>query len=76
MQNTAIEFMVVTDEKLGKNEQIREALSEDFDITIQNKLKLMTIRHFDQASLDKYSQDSKVIVTQKGLDTIHLLISE
>jgi aspartate kinase len=76
MQNTAIEFMVVTDEKLGKNEQIREALSEDFDITIQNRLKLMTIRHFDQASLDKYSQDSKVIVTQKGLDTIHLLISE
>jgi aspartate kinase len=76
MQNTAIEFMVVTDEKIGKNEQIREALSEDFDITIQNKLKLMTIRHFDQVSLDKYSQDPKVIVTQKGLDTIHLLISE
>jgi aspartate kinase len=76
MQNTAIEFMVVTDEKIGKNEQIREALSEDFDITIQNKLKLMTIRHFDQVSLDKYSQDPMVIVTQKGLDTIHLLISE
>lgn len=76
MQNTAIEFMVVTDEKIGKNEHIREALSEDFEITIQNKLKLMTIRHFDQVSLDKYSQDPKVIVTQKGLDTIHLLISE
>ncbi|MFY7860726.1 MAG: aspartate kinase [Chitinophagales bacterium] len=76
MQNTAIEFMVVTDEKLGKNEQIREALSEDFDITIQNKLKLMTIRHFDQPSLSKYSQSPNVIVTQKGLDTIHLLISE
>lgn len=76
MQNTAIEFLVVTDEKLGKNEQIVEDLKEDFDIKVDTHLKLMTIRHFTETLLEKQRQNSAVLLTQKGRNTILYLMKE
>ena len=50
MQNSSIEFIVLTDEKLGKNELILEDLKEDFEIAIDiplgpsiSKIPLSTI---------------------------------
>jgi len=74
MQNTAIEFMVLTDEKIGKNELIVEELNDDFDIKITHNLKLMTIRHYSEPILEKQRQNRAVILTQKGEDTIHYLM--
>ena len=76
MQNTAIEFLVVTDDKLGKNEQIVEDLHLDFDIKVETNLKLMTIRHYSEELLERQRQNTAVLVTQKGLDTIQYLMKE
>jgi aspartate kinase len=53
MQNSSIEFIVLTDEKLGKNELILEDLKNDFEIKIENQLKLLTIRHYTEDILEK-----------------------
>lgn len=74
MQNTAIEFMVVTDEKLGKNELIVEDLSSDWDIMITNHLKLMTIRHYTEEMLQRQRENKDVLLTQKGEATIQYLM--
>lgn len=76
MQNTAIEFLVVTDDKLGKNEQIIEDLNRDFDIKMDTHLKLMTIRHYSEDLLEKQRQNSAVLVTQKSKFTIQYLMKE
>ncbi len=74
MQNAAIEFIVLTDEKLGKNELIIDDLGSDFDIKITNHLKLMTIRHFSDEILEKQRQNKDILITQKGENTIHYLM--
>ena len=74
MQNSSIEFIVLTDEKLGKNELILEDLKEDFEIKIKTNLKLLTIRHYTEDILAKQRQNKAVFLTQKGENTVHYLI--
>jgi aspartate kinase len=74
MQNTAIEFIVLTDEKIGKNELIIEDLSSDFEIKTEHNLNLMTIRHYTNEILEKQRQNKAVILTQKNEDTIQYLM--
>jgi aspartate kinase len=74
MQNSSIEFIVLTDEKLGKNELILEDLKNDFEIKIENQLKLLTIRHYNEDILAKQRQNTSVFLTQKGEDTVHYLM--
>jgi len=74
MQNSSIEFIVLTDEKLGKNELILEDLNEDFDIKVQTNLKLLTIRHYTEDILAKQRQNKAVFLTQKGENTVHYLM--
>ncbi len=74
MQNSSIEFLVLTDEKLGKNELIVEDLKNDFDIKMENHLKLLTIRHYTEDILEKQRKNKAVLITQKGEDTVHYLL--
>jgi aspartate kinase len=74
MQNTAIEFCVATDEKLGKNELIVEDLKDDFDIKIFTYLEMLTIRHFNQEVMDKYTKGKKQVLAQKTDTTVQYLL--
>ncbi|MBL7788380.1 MAG: aspartate kinase [Chitinophagales bacterium] len=74
MQNSSIEFIVLTDEKLGKNELILEDLKEDFEIKVKTNLKLLTIRHYTEDILAKQRQNNAVFLTQKGEHTVHYLM--
>lgn len=74
MQNSSIEFIVLTDEKLGKNELILEDLKGDFEIKTENHLKLLTIRHYTEAILEIQRQNKTVFLTQKGENTVHYLM--
>jgi aspartate kinase len=74
MQNSSIEFLVLTDEKLGKNELILEDLKDDFDIKVMTNLKLLTIRHYTEDILEKQRRNKAVFLTQKGQDTVHYLM--
>lgn len=74
MQNSSIEFIVLTDEKLGKNELILDDLKEDFEIKVKTNLKLLTIRHYTEDILAKQRQNKAVFLTQKGENTVHYLM--
>lgn len=74
MQNSSIEFIVLTDEKLGKNELIIEDLKKDFEIKVMTNLKLLTIRHYTEDILAKQRQNKAVFLTQKGENTVHYLM--
>lgn len=74
MQNSSIEFLVLTDEKLGKNELIIEDLKSDFDIKVNTELKLLTIRHYTEDILAQQRQNKSVFLTQKGENTVHYLM--
>jgi aspartate kinase len=74
MQNTAIEFIVCTDEKIGKNEFIISALGATFDITIEKNLKLLSIRHFNEDIISKLTQNEPIFISQRNPNTVQYLI--
>lgn len=74
MQNTAIEFIVCTDEKIGKNELIIAALGDTFDITIEKNLKLLSIRHFNEDIIKKLTQNESIFISQRNSNTMQYLM--
>jgi aspartate kinase len=74
MQNTAIQFIVCTDSKIGKNEQILEALSNDFEIEMQKDLKLLSIRHYNQDIIERETKNYNIFLQQKTEKTVQYVI--
>lgn len=74
MQNTAIQFIVCTDSKIGKNEQILEALSNDFEIEMQKDLKLLSIRHYNQDIIERETKNYNIFLQQKTDKTVQYVI--
>lgn len=74
MQNTAISFMVLTDFKYGKIDAIIEDLKEIFEIEKTEQIELLTIRHFTQETINQYTKNRNILLTQKGIKTVHFLI--
>jgi aspartate kinase len=73
MQNTAIEFIVATDEKLGKNEAILKELNSYFDITVQKDFQLLTIRHYNQFLIEELTKEKSIYLSQRTPDTVQFL---
>jgi len=76
MQNAAISFSIAVDFKKEKIENIIEQLQNDFSITRNDQLSLLTIRHFNQGIIDKLTKDKDVLVRQISRTTIQLLMRE
>lgn len=76
MQNAAISFSIAVDFKKEKIENIIEQLGNEFSITRNDQLSLLTIRHFNQGIIDKLTKDKDVLVRQISRTTIQLLMRE
>jgi aspartate kinase len=76
MQNAAISFSIAVDFKKEKIENVMEQLQNDFSITRNDQLSLLTIRHFNQGIIDKLTKDKDVLIRQISRTTIQLLMRE
>ena len=76
MQNAAISFSIVVDFKKEKIEHIIEALQNDFSITRNDGLSLLTIRHFNTGIIDKLTKDKDILIRQISRTTIQVLMRE
>lgn len=76
MQNAAISFSIAVDFKKEKIENIIEQLQDDFSITRNDNLSLLTIRHYNQGIIDKLTKDKDILVRQLSRTTIQLLVRE
>ncbi|MBS1612794.1 MAG: aspartate kinase [Bacteroidetes bacterium] len=76
MQNAAISFSIAVDFKKEKIENVIEQLQNDFSITRNDSLTLLTIRHYNQGIIDKLTKDKDILVRQISRTTIQLLMRE
>lgn len=76
MQNAAISFSIAVDYKKEKIENVIEQLQNDFSITRNDNLTLLTIRHYNQGIIDKLTKDKDILVRQISRTTIQLLMRE
>ena len=73
-QNGAISLLCCLDDKTEKIEKLALAASEIFDVQLERNLTLLTIRHYDDATIDKLTAGKKILLEQKTLETIQVLM--
>ncbi len=76
IQNSAISFTVCVDDKFNHFNHISEHLSNNFNITYNENVSLYTIRHFNDTSSQKVTENKTVLLQQVNRETIQIVTKE
>lgn len=74
IQNSAISFTVVVDNKYNKLEELLNQLRSKFKVKYNQDVKLYTIRHFNEKEVEHMEQNFEVLLKQQSRDTIQLVV--
>ena len=75
MQNSAVQFDLVFDTDEKKQSRLKDILGDDFLIKVESGLELLTVRHGNEALVEKLSGGKKVLMEQANAPTIRRLLS-
>jgi aspartate kinase len=73
-QNTAISLLCCFDNHPVKIDRLASDASEIFDVEVEKDLTLVTIRHYDEKTIRRFTENKRVVLEQKTEETIQLLI--
>lgn len=76
IQNSAISFSVVVDNKYNNLEQLLAALRSTFRVSWNENVTLYTIRHAVQKEVKNLVQNRTVLLKQESRETVQLVIKE
>ena len=76
MQNSAISFKMIVNNDKRKLRAVIDELEQKFKVAYQTGLELVTIRYFDQSTIDRVMVNKELIVEQRGVQNIELLIRD
>jgi len=74
MQNSALSFSMCLDKSRVDLERLTASLSTDFNVKYNDGLELVTIRHYDQATIDRVTVGKEVLMEQKTRQTARLVL--
>ena len=75
MQNSAVSFSVCVDNKKNKVLDLVTELSTKYKVYYNNKVKLFTIRHYSEDSINKVIDGKSVLLEQKSRNTVQYIVS-
>lgn len=75
MQNSAISFSVCIDEDPVKTEPLIRELQNEFKVLYNSGLELLTIRNYDQQTIEKLIENKTVLMEQKSRNTVQMVLS-
>jgi len=75
MQNSAISFSVCIDHHEHQIEQLEGRLDQDFEILYNRHLHLITIKNYDQPTIDRCIKGKEILLEQKTRSHFQALIS-
>lgn len=73
-QNTAISLLCAFDHREEKITLLALDASEIFDVEVEKDLILITVRHYNQSTIDRLVKDKQVVLEQRTQETIQMLI--
>lgn len=74
MQNSALSFSFVLDQQKTNIAAILEAFQTRYEVRYNEHLELVTIRHYDQATIDRVSTGKSLLLEQRTRQTVRLLL--
>jgi len=74
MQHSAVSFSVCFDEDNDKLQALMAALKDDFRLTYNKGLTLITIRHYTNELLEEFTSGKNIFLEQKSRSTVQVLV--
>lgn len=74
MQNTAISFSVSVDDDHYKIPALIALLQKDFKVVYNSGLELITVRNYDQQTIERVTVNTEVLLELRSRKTIQLLV--
>jgi aspartate kinase len=74
MQNTAINFKVCVNNDRTRIEPVIRDLRNDFDVSYEADLELITIRYYDDATVKRLMEGKELLLEQKSTKTIQMVV--
>lgn len=74
MRNTAISFTICTNYLPEKLKKFEEELGNDFRMVIDDELELVTIRHYNEETLQTMKQNRLVLLEERLRNTIQMVM--
>jgi aspartate kinase len=76
MQNSAVSFKMIVNNDKRKLRGVVDDLEQKYKVAYQTGLELVTIRYFDQSTIDRVMINKELILEQRGVQNIELLIRD
>ncbi len=76
MQNSAISFKMIVNNDKRKLRTVIDELEKSYKVSYQTGLELVTIRYFDQSTIDRVMINKELILEQRGVHNVELLIRD
>jgi len=76
MQNSAISFSVSVDHDKRKLPDLIDELRTCYRVLYNANLELVTIRHYDQATIDRVIENKRILVEQKSRNTARFVMQD
>ena len=76
MQNSALDFSILVDAEKVSIDRILELFSDDYQVKFNEGLELVTIRHYDQATIDRVTVGKEILLQQKTRETARLVVKQ
>jgi aspartate kinase len=73
MQNSALSFSVSVDNNEDKIPELIRRLQENYKVKYNENTELVTIRHYDQKTIDMLSEGKEILVTQLSRHTARMV---
>jgi len=76
MQNTAISFQVCVNRDENRIERVVKDLEKKFNIEKETGLELVTIRYYDQATIERVTIDKEIILEQHNKTVAQMVMRD
>lgn len=73
MQNSAISFTICMDDNPKKREQLRTALMEEFSIYYNEGLEMITVKNYNQETINELVKGKQVIIEQRSRNNFQMV---
>ncbi len=74
MQNTAISFTICVTNVPDRIERFIKDVSDEFKVKTENGLELITIRHYNQETIDSLKKGKMVLFEERIRNTMHMVV--
>jgi aspartate kinase len=73
MQNSALSFSFAVDQQKINIKKVLDLFKEKYEVKFNANLELITIRHYDDATISKMIHNKTVLIEQKTRQTVRFL---